>query len=131
MLVRDQMVNVHRATEADAHGIAALHATAERRQIELVRGKAEVARARIDEDEQIWRRTLHLASGDHRPWIAWRGDRPDRLRDGRARAVTCPRPHRSASCTCSTWKPPKPRRQWHRRCSSMPATTWPITASAK
>jgi hypothetical protein len=76
MLTPDQMVNVHRATEADAHGIAALHATAERRQIELMRGKSEVRWIAIDEDEHIWRQTLHLSSGDHRPWIAWRGDRP-------------------------------------------------------
>ena len=41
-----------------------------------MRGKAEVRGLAIDEDEQIWRQTLHLSSGDHRPWIAWRGDRP-------------------------------------------------------
>jgi hypothetical protein len=76
MLTRDHMVNVHRATEADAHGIASLHANAERRQIELMRGKSDVRGLAIDEGEQIWRQTLHLSSGDHRPWIALRGDRP-------------------------------------------------------
>jgi hypothetical protein len=76
MLVHDRVVQVHRATEADAHGIATLHASAERRQIELARGKAEARALPIDEDERIWRSTLGLTSGDHRPWIAWRGDRP-------------------------------------------------------
>jgi hypothetical protein len=76
MLVRDHMVQVHRATEADARGIATLHASAERRQLELARGKSEIRGLTIDEDERIWRDTLHLSSGDHRPWVAWRGDRP-------------------------------------------------------
>jgi RimJ/RimL family protein N-acetyltransferase len=76
MLVRDPMVHVHRATEADARAIATLHANAERHQLELMRGKSEARGIGIDEDEQIWRQSLHLSSGDHRPWVAWRGDRP-------------------------------------------------------
>ncbi len=76
MLVRDRMVQIHRATEADASGIATLHAGATRRLLEDMDGPSTEGGRSIDDDERIWRDTLHLASGDHRPWVAWRGDRP-------------------------------------------------------
>lgn len=74
MLVRDRMVNVHRATEDDARAVASLHATVERAQLALVRGRDAASGVPIDQDEQIWRGSLRLTNGDHRPWIAWRGD---------------------------------------------------------
>jgi hypothetical protein len=75
VLVHDSLVLVHRAAEADAPGIALLHANTTREQIRLAGGQAAERNIRVAADETAWRGALRLSSGDHRPWVAWRGDR--------------------------------------------------------
>ena len=77
MLARDHMVNVHRATEADARGIAI---TPRERRTPPDRADAGQSRRSAaspsTKTSRSGARRSTSSSGDHRPWIAWRGDRP-------------------------------------------------------
>ena len=75
MLAPDRMVHVRRATESDARGIAVLHARSESHALELTRGRTRTPTPPIEQGEFIWACNLRATSGDHRPWIAWTGDR--------------------------------------------------------
>lgn len=75
MSAHDTLVQVHRATLDDASGIAALHEATSREAIRLARGHADGMKTAPESAETLWRTTLRLSSGDHRPWVAQLADR--------------------------------------------------------